>query len=152
MIKAIIKLSPIVLGLCFTACQSAAEKSAAADAKVQDAKKDLSDAKQDATIAAQQAATAEEWEAFKKDTELMIKSNETEISRLKEKIKSSGKKADAAFVESINKLEQKNKDMNMRLDAYGKNAQSDWASFKQEFNRDMQELGTALKNLTVSNK
>jgi DNA-directed RNA polymerase subunit N (RpoN/RPB10) len=35
--------------------------------------------------------------------------------------------------------------------AYEK-SQSDWEAFKREFNHDMEELGKALKDLTVDNK
>jgi hypothetical protein len=37
------------------------------------------------------------------------------------------------------------------MDTYEKK-QSDWESFKREFNHDMDELGQALKDLTVDNK
>ena len=59
---------------------------------------------------------------------------------------------DAKYVESVDALEQKNKDLKNRMDAYGANTQSDWDSFKREFNHDMDALGQAFKDLTVNNK
>jgi len=41
--------------------------------------------------------------------------------------------------------------MRARLVAYEK-SQSNWESFKREFNHDMDEIGQALKDLTVDNK
>lgn len=35
---------------------------------------------------------------------------------------------------------------------YKNDTSSDWKSFKEEYNRDMDELGQAFKNLTVDNK
>jgi hypothetical protein len=38
------------------------------------------------------------------------------------------------------------------MKAYKNDADSDWQSFKREFNHDMDELGNAFNNLTVNNK
>jgi septal ring factor EnvC (AmiA/AmiB activator) len=152
--KATFKLTSIALfiaAVSFTSCQSPTQKTDAADAKVQDAKQDLKEARQDA-VAAHTAATAEEWQAFKTDVESKMKANETRIAELKAEMKKTGKKMDAAYSKSIDDLEQKNKAMKERLDTFGNNAQSDWASFKREFSHDMDDLGNALKNLTVDNK
>lgn len=155
MIKAIIKLSMLSIlfsALFLSSCQSSAQKSDAADAKVQDAKQDLQAAEKNATIAAQKQASAEEWAAFKAETEMKIKTNESMIADLKATMKATGKKMDAKYVESVEALEQKNKDLKNRMDAYGANTQSDWDSFKREFNHDMDALGQAFKDLTVNNK
>ncbi len=155
MIKEILKSTAVAVifaGVFFSSCQSSAEKSDTADAKVQDAKEDLKEAQKDANIAAQKAVEAEEWKVFKADTELKIKNNETIIADLKAKMKVTGKKLDAVYAKSIDDLEQKNKDLKNRMDVYGNNTQSDWNAFKREFNHDMDELGKALKDLTVNNK
>lgn len=135
----------------FTNCESSAQKADNAQAKVEDAKADLKDAQKDANAAVQKAASAEEWAVFKSETELKIKNNETLVTELKAKMKSSGKTLDAMYAKSIEALEQRNKDLNARLIAYDK-SQSDWESFKREFNHDMDELGQAFKDLTVNNK
>jgi hypothetical protein len=66
-------------------------------------------------------------------------------------IKKPGKTLDALRENKIDKLEQLNSDLKARLEAYEKN-QSDWVSFKIEFNNDMDELGKDIKDLTVDNK
>lgn len=155
MIKAIIKLTTIsvLFSILFlTSCQSSAQKSDAADAKVQDAKQDLKSAENAADVAAKKQASAEEWAAFKADSEMKIKTNESMIADLKATMKATGKKLDAKYVESVDALEQKNKALKTRMDAYGANTQSDWDSFKREFNHDMESLGQAFKDLTVNNK
>ena len=155
MIKAIFKVTSIAMvtaGMFFTSGESSAQKSDKADAKVLDAKQDLKEAQNDATVAAQKAASAEEWKVFKSEIDVKIKENDMQIAKLKAKMKSSGKKLDAVYVENIDVLEQKNKDLKNRLDAYGNNTQNGWDSFKREFNHDMDELGKALKDLTVNNK
>lgn len=66
-------------------------------------------------------------------------------------MKKSGKTFDAMYEKNIMALEQKNKDLRTKISNYESN-QSDWESFKREFNHDMDEQGQAIKDLTVNNK
>jgi chromosome segregation ATPase len=141
----------LVLGAILIGCQSSAQKEKTAQDKVQDAKQDLKAVQNDINTEAQKVATAEEWKEFKIKTEEMISNNEKSIAELKAKIKKAGKTLDALRENRIDKLEQQNRDLKARLEDYEKN-QSDWESFKVEFNHDMDELGKALKDLTVDNK
>lgn len=95
--------------------------------------------------------TKAEWEEFKKYSESAIQQNEVIIEDLKVKMKNSGKTADSLYVQRINTLEQNNKDMKRRITDYEKD-QSNWATFKREFNHDMEALGTALKDISKNNK
>ena len=56
------------------------------------------------------------------------------------------------MIRKISDLEQKNTDMKKKLDEYGMEGKDKWDAFKAEFNHDMDELGKALKDLTVDNK
>ena len=134
----------LLAGTIFTGCQltPSTPEEEAAQAKVDSAKLELK--------AAQKAATAEEWEAFKTESEQKIRTNELSIADFKDRMSTSEHQFDALFIEKIDKLEQQNKDMKARIDNYEKR-QSDWASFKSEFNHDLDELGTALKDLLVDN-
>lgn len=138
-------------GTIFTSCQSSIQKQEAARDKVQDARQDLNAAQKDANAAAQVVATAEEWEAFRNESELKIKANEIRITELNVKMKKPGEIFDEIYEKKITNLEQQNKEMRARLVAYEK-SQSNWESFKREFNHDMDEIGQALKDLTVDNK
>lgn len=147
----IVTAAILLAGSIITSCQSSAEKVEDAKVNVQDANKDLKDAQKNVSEEAQKAAKAKEWEAFKSESETKIRNNETLTAELKEKMKTSGKKLDKVYADNIAKLEQKNQDLKSRMDAYEK-GQTDWQSFKREFNHDMDELGNALKDLTVNNK
>ncbi len=153
MIKKIysLALATIIGGVIVTSCQSSAQKQDAAEAKVQDAKDDLKEARKDANAEAQKAATAEEWKAFRTSSHEKIQANEKQIAELKVKMNKPGKLLDAAYAKKIDSLEEKNQDMKKRMISYEKE-QSDWEKFKREFNHDMDELGNALKDLTVDNK
>ena len=135
----------------FTGCQSSAEKMDSANQNVEDARQDLKDAQQDAHAEAVKIATAEEWTAFKTESEVKIKDNQIRIDELKVKMKKPGQTFDAMYAKSIENLEQKNRDLRTRIGSYETN-QSDWESFKREFNHDMDEVGQALRDLTVNNK
>jgi chromosome segregation ATPase len=134
----------ILTGAIFNSCQSPTQKQEAA----QD---NLKDAKQELNAADQKVATAEEWSQFKSESELKIAANETRIAELKVRMNKPGEIFDKMYENKINSLEQQNKDLKARLEAYEK-SQSNWETFKREFNHDMDELGAALKDLAVDNK
>ena len=142
---------PIMAGIMFTGYISSTQKQKAAQTKVLYANRDLNAAQKDANAAAQVVATAEEWEAFRNESEMEIKANEIRITELNVKMKKPGEIFDAIYEKKITNLEQQNREMRARLVAYEK-SQSNWESFKREFNHDMDEIGQALKDLTVDNK
>jgi uncharacterized protein YeaO (DUF488 family) len=131
-------------GISFSGCQTAAQKEQAAQDKLE-ASRLVEEAK------AIELAKAKEWNEFKSEYEAKIQDNEIRILELKEKMRKSGKKVNEALAQRIEKLEQKNKDLRIRIANYDQ-SQTDWESFKREFNHDMDELGKALKDLTVDNK
>lgn len=140
-----------IAGTIFTGCQSSATKEEAAQTEVDEAEQALEDARQDANIEAQKVATAEEWLAFKTESEVKISEYEIRIKALKTQMRKPGKTFDDLYKQRIEQLEQKIADLKTRMRDYEKN-QTGWETFKREFNHDMDELGTALKDLTVDNK
>ena len=141
----------LITGTIYTGCQSQTQKSETARDKVQDAKEDLRDARKDANIEAQKVATAEEWKTFRLESDAKISDNESRIAKLKVKMNKPGKTLDARYEKKIDALEQKNKELKTRIEEY-ETSQSDWQSFKREFNHDMDELGQAFKDLTGNNE
>ncbi|MBE0653038.1 MAG: hypothetical protein IH594_04535 [Bacteroidales bacterium] len=141
----------LMAGTIFTSCQSSVQKQDAAQAKVQDARQDLNEAQKDANAIGQELATAEEWATFKSESEIKIRDNEIRITELNVKMKKPGETFDELYAKKIANLELQNKEMRTRLIEYEK-SQSNWETFKREFNHDMDELGKALKDLTVDNK
>jgi len=153
MTKTIITLtvaSMFVAGSVFTSCKSPAQKEETAQTEVQDAQKNLDEAKTDANAESQKVASTEEWLLFKSDADAKIKSNEDRIAVLTAKMNKPGVILDPLYKKRIQTLEQQNKDLKNRLIAY-ENDQTDWSKFKREFNHDMDELGSAFKDLTVDN-
>jgi hypothetical protein len=140
----------LVASTMFTSCMSSAQKKEAADENVQEAKQDLKDAQSEANVEAQKAANAEEWRIFKEESEARVRANELAITELKQKLKSSGKKLDEMHARNIDDLEQRNREMKIRIVSYEK-SQNGWETFKREFTHDINEIGDALKDVTVKN-
>ncbi len=134
----------LLAGISLNSCQSAAQKS-------EDAQADAEAAQMAAEEAKQEAADEAEWIAFKSDAEMKIKDNDARIVELNMKMKKPGKMLDGIYAQKIENIEQKNKDLKIRIETRN-NSESDWETFKREFNHDMDELGQAFKDLTVDNE
>lgn len=138
-------IATLSAGAIFTGCESSAQKVENAQSKVQDAEEDLKLAQKNAAAEAQKAA---EQQAFMSAYEAKIDSNTTHIAALKVKIKASRKSLQASYEKSVDALEQRNKELKAKMDAYDK-GHSDWDAFMQELSHDMGELGASLKAFTV---
>jgi peptidoglycan hydrolase CwlO-like protein len=144
-------IATLVIGSSVTSCKPNTEKEQAAQENVDSAKVAVTNAEADLSQT-KRVATAEEWQAFKDDTNAKIDDNNAKIAELKSKIKKTGKDIDKVYQKSIDTMEQKNKELKTKIDSYKNDVNSDWKSFKSEFNHDMNELGKSLKDFTVKNK
>jgi peptidoglycan hydrolase CwlO-like protein len=144
-------IATFMIGSIVTSCKPNTEKEQIAQDSVDSAKVAVTEAEDDLDEA-KRAATAEEWQQFKEDTNAKIDDNNAKIAELKLKIKKTGKDIDKAYQKNIDAMEQKNKELKNKIDSYQNDVNSDWKSFKREFNHDMDELGQSLKHFTVNNK
>ena len=135
--KKLILILAIVVVTLITSCRSAAQRETAAKNNVVDAKQDLQDTKVD---------NANEWIKFKTESEAKIADNEKRIAELKVRMKEPGKTFDGLYRTRIEKLEAKNAELKTKLRNYDGN-QTQWKTFKSDFNRDMNEIGNNIKDL-----
>lgn len=142
--------SLLLAGTIFSGCNSPSNRTEEAKEDVNDAQQELNEARED-EIQQQMSATPEEWAVYKTETELKIKENEVRIAELELKMTKPGVTPDSLRRNRINALVEKNNDLKAKLRDYESN-RSDWESFKREFNHDMDELGKAIKDVTVDNK
>jgi len=147
----LLTITTFILATTLVSCKSTTKEEIESQEKVDVAEQNLKDAK-DSLVMAKKAATAEEWQSFKDQKDSVISYNEARIAELKLKMQKTGKSVDAKYQKNIDILEQKNKDLKIKADTYKNDANSDWQSFKREFNHDMDEIGQAFKNVTVDNK
>lgn len=144
-------LTTFIAGSALVGCQTSTQKEQEAKDKISAAQGDVQDAKEE-LMEARKEATSEEWHTFKNKTLAKVNENETRIAELKVKMKKTGSSIDAIYAKKIEELEQKNKDIEAKVTTYKNDRSSDWESFKREYNHDMDELGDALKDMTVNNK
>ena len=130
----------LTAGTMFTACQSSGAKVENARENVEDAKQELNQALNDSI------------RQFKKESEEKINAIEKSIAEFKTKIATEKKETRVIYEKKLSELEQTNKEMKKKLEEFKDDGQEAWASFKSEFNHDMDELGNAFKDLTVDNK
>lgn len=148
----ILILPTFFLTITLIGCQDSGQNVQEAKVKAEAAQIALAKAKQDSIDMARKMVTDEEWQAFKTETQAKIKENDANIATLKANMKKSGKKLDDAYTKNMDAFEQKNKELEAKLDAGYDNGRQEWGEFKREFSHDMDELGQALKDLTVNNK
>ncbi|MBK7231736.1 MAG: peptidase M23 [Saprospiraceae bacterium] len=117
--------------------------------KVEEAKEDVTEAESDLVKAQQEYAT--DIEAFRLQTAARTEANNKSIAEFNARTSNEKKELQAEYQKKIAELEQKNSDMKKRMDEYKADSKEQWDAFKAEFNRDMDELGIALKDLTVKN-
>lgn len=140
-----------IAGTILISCKPATKEEKESQENVEIAKDNLEDAK-DSLDVAKQVASDEEWKAFKSSGDSIIRINDLRIAGLKLKIKNTGDAVDKKYQENIEIMEQKNRDLKAKMNVYKNDTNSDWQSFKREFKHDTDEIGKALKDLTVDNK
>jgi hypothetical protein len=147
----VLAVATFIAGNVFTSCKSNSEKEEDAVENVQDAKENLEDVTEDINNDAITKANDEEWQTYKAEANKTIAENEARIIALKNAKNKAGTTFDATYKKNIETLEDRNAALKSKIEDY-ENNQTDWSSFKREFDSDMNELGEALKDLTVNNK
>jgi len=132
-------------------CMSSDQKKENARDRVENAQDNLQVAQSNENEVKQKAATADELKTFKLESELKIKTNEVSIAELKLKMNKPGTALNEVYARRIDSLEMKNQNLKTRIGNYEK-THTEWGKFKHDFNRDLEELGKSLKNMTIENK
>jgi chromosome segregation ATPase len=135
-------LSAVSGSILITQCTSTSEKVADAQAEVNEAHQELNDANEEYLA---------DVEKYRKETAAEIAANNESIAAFNKRIETKKNEAKAVYKNQIIQLEQKNTDMQKRLDDYKADGKDNWKAFKKEFSHDMSELGQAFRGLTVSN-
>jgi chromosome segregation ATPase len=140
---------PALLGasLIFSACTSSTNKVDNAKKDVVEAKSDLKDAREDLQDANQEYLR--DVEAYRREVSEKIAANNRSIVDFNTQIKNEKLEAQADYRRQLDDLDRRNEVMKRRLNDYKVNGQSNWESFKKEYNKDLDALGTAFRNMTV---
>ena len=114
------------------------------------AQKDLTETKQDLKVI--QKDSVADYQNFKKESEVRILKNEKSLADLKLEVSKADVKKKADCEKILADLNQKNVDLKKRLVDYDPKGDIKLASFKTEFNNDLDALEKELENFTVENK
>jgi predicted nucleic acid-binding Zn-ribbon protein len=138
----VIAVCTLFTGIILTSCNSPAKKVENAQEDVDKANKELEEANQ---------AYLKDIDNYRKENDAKIAANTKSLEEFNARMKTEKKEARAEYAEKIAALDKKNTDMKRRMDDYVIEGKENWEVFKAEFSRDMNELGTAVKDLTVKN-
>jgi DNA repair exonuclease SbcCD ATPase subunit len=95
---------------------------------------------------------ADDWNEYKQEQEEKIRKNEEQIVTIRQRMNDANEKDRVIIEQRANELDEKNRAMRARIDDYDREKRREkWEEFKKEFNRDMEELGNALKDLNKDN-
>jgi plasmid maintenance system killer protein len=142
--------SLFIAGLLFTGCTSSSKKIEHAEDKVLDAKEAVIDAQSDLNLARQDSIT--EFQQLKTAFQNQISANEKSIAGLKLKIVDASQENRELYEKKLAELEEKNNDLKIKLAEFKEGETDQWETFKLEFKRDLDELGKAFSDFTVSSK
>jgi hypothetical protein len=132
----------IITTAIFISCSSSSEKVQNAENNVDKAKMELATAK---------AEYQKEIDDFKTINSNNIAANEQNISDFNLRIETEKDVVKADYKKKIAELEAKNTDMKKRMADYKEDGKENWEIFKVKFNRDMDQLGYALRDLIGTN-
>jgi outer membrane biogenesis lipoprotein LolB len=88
-----------------------------------------------------------EWQQFKNDAEMKISANEKKIDEFKVAMKTTSKKFRTKYENTILTLEQKNIELQKKLNDYQYEGKENWVKFKQAFNNDMDSVGNVINDI-----
>jgi outer membrane murein-binding lipoprotein Lpp len=135
----VITVAVFIAGLVAAGCNVNREK------KVEDAKENVKEADQNLVLAQDQYE--KDWQQFKNEAESKIAANEKSIDELKTEIKTASIKFRTHYEKEVVVLEQKNIDLKKKISEYKYEGKDKWEEFKSGFNRDVDIVGNALKEI-----
>ena len=124
-----------ISGALIISCKPATKEEKEAQEKVELARNKVEDDRGSLNVAKKEAFQ-EEWTAIEYSGDSIIKINELRIAKLKRRMKSSTKSIDDEYQKKIDFIEQKNKDLKIKMDTYKNDVNSDWQSLKRKFTND----------------
>jgi hypothetical protein len=137
-----------VAGAILTGCNSPTQKEENAEDKVQESKVPVLNTKSDMYLTQQDSLTV--LQQFKAEYDKKIIANEKRAEELKTSFADATKENKAIYEKKLAGLEKRNNEMKIKLAEYKEEGTDQWQTFKSEFKRDMDELGKALADFTVS--
>lgn len=90
-------------------------------------------------------------EKYREEATTKTNAHQKSLAAFNSRIAEDKEEATEEYKEEIAKLDKKNSDLRKKMDDYKSDGKEKWESFKSEFNYDMDELSTAIKDLANNN-
>jgi len=123
------------------------KQSVIARENLKEQKKDVLVAKQNLQVA--QKDSISDYQKLTNESQVKFKDNEKSIADLRASIAKSNSKKQASDQKKVSLLENKNNSMKKELADYKVLGQTDFATFRTDFNRDMDKLAKELKDFKI---
>jgi len=129
-----------------TNCKSPAKK-------IEDAKDNVDNANAKVDEANQELSQAilDSIQQYRKESEDLIATREKSINEFKVRLANQKIENRNKYEKRLEELEQKNSDLKKRLDDFKADGKENWKNFKIEFTKNMEELGTSIKDFQFKN-
>lgn len=123
------------------------------EAKVEDAKEEVVDANQDLREATREmrAQWQEDWLEFKRENDAEFAGNERSIIAFRNEVKAVDFRYRDKYNVMIDALERRNNELRDRVNNYKDAGDAKWEEFKRDFTRDMDDLESSRKAITIKN-
>lgn len=152
----------VMAGSIITSCgKTTKEDASVVKEDVTELNQDLLEGAKDTSAETKEAVHAD-WKKFEASSKIAIENTDTQIKALRDKIAKADKAEKVKLTAKLDELEKKNAELKEKLDKRGKefkedvkemnqSAKEEEQKFEREFTHDMDELGTALKDLFKDN-
>ena len=137
----------LLAGTMISGCQTSAEKVKIAEDKVQDAQNKVVEAQLNLDQALKDSI-----QQFKKESEDQIVANDKSIAEFKAKIDREKVELRARDERRLAELERQNVIMKQRLEEFREDSKENWVTFRDKFNHDMKQMGTAFHDFWAGKK
>lgn len=121
----------LITGSVLTSCTSSADAVIEAEKNVTEANQELEDANE---------AYLADILMYRAETQRKVEANNKSIAEFNVRIANEKKQAKEDYQKQIAELNQKNTDMELRMENYQADGLTNWEKFKYDFNRDMDAL------------
>jgi hypothetical protein len=133
----------------FTGCNSPTQKTENAEENVQETKVPVLNNESDLYLTQKDSLST--FQQFKANYEKQINANEKRVAEIKMSFADANKETKAIYNKKLAGLEKRNSDLKTKLAEYKDDGAGNWQIFKIEFKSDMDDLGKAFSDFTVSN-
>lgn len=136
----------VCLTVLLSGCQKPEQKVENAQEKVSNANQDLKEAKREARAEWQDA-----WLKFKRDNDKDVADNERRIIELRKDVTKVDARYRGNYNTRIDELERRNNGLRDRVNNAKDEGDANWEEFKKDIKRNMDELKSSLKSITIKN-